>query len=366
MKKHLIAAAVAAAVAVPAAAQVTISGNIEAGLTSKDVRALGSTTGTTRHTSIGAGHVGTPGVVISGSEDLGGGLKAGFTLNREYNMNTGLDSTTGFNSAFVTVSGGFGTLQLGKMNHATRDAGGVYRFMGDIGRLAASMNTGADQQNTVQYISPAMAGVTVSIASSDLSKTVTAGADTNVGPANLKSIGARGSIGGINFSVGRETTSFVAGSAGANQAEHDLDTIAANMNVGSAKLGLVHAKQDLETAAGANAGKRTATGVHGAMPFGAVTVGLSYTTYEVSEAAGGVKPKADITTIGAKYSMSKRTSLFASYQTLKNSGAANALAAATDSDINGSTTIGSTRGLGVVETTGTTASGFGITVVHTF
>lgn len=365
MKKHLIAAAVAAAVAVPAAAQVTISGNIEAGYTSKDVRAVGSTTTNTKQSAITGGHFGTPNVMFSGTEDLGGGLKASFTLNREYNMTTGLDTTTGFNQAFIGLSGSFGTVQVGKLNHATRDAGGVYRFFGDIGRLAGSMNSGADQQNTIQYISPTISGFTVSVANSDIDETVASGATTNVAPASLTSYGVRGKIGEVNLSLGRETNKFVAASAGAGQAEWDLDTLAANIDLGAARVGVVVAKQDLSRVGGANGGKRDATGFHVAVPMGAVTLGGSFTNYEVSEAAGGAKPKAEITAIAARYNFSKRTALLASYQTVKNSGAADALGAATATDING-TVAGSSRGLGVVETTNKTASGMGLTVVHTF
>jgi len=365
MKKHLIAAAVAAAVAVPAAAQVTINGTIEVGYTSKDVRAVDSTTTNTKQSAITGGHFGTPAVVLSGTEDLGGGLKASFTLNREFNMTTGLDTNAGFNGAFIGLSGGFGTVQLGKLNHATRDAGGVYRFFGDIGRLAGSMNSPAEQTNSIQYISPAINGFTVSIANSDIDRTVAAGADTNTPPASLTSYGLRGSLGAVNLSLGRETSKF-AGAVGAGQAEFDLDTFGASVDLGVARVGLVVAKQDHALVGGANGGARDAVGVHVAVPMGgALTVGASFTNYEVSPAAGGAKPEADITTIAARYSLSKRTSLAASYQSVKNSGAADALAAAAAGGINAGA-AGTSRGLGVVETTNRTASGMGLTVIHTF
>jgi predicted porin len=99
--------------------------------------------------------------------------------------------------------------------------------------------------------------------------------------------------------------------------------------------------------------------------MGALTLGVSHSSYEVSLAAGGTKPEATITTLGARYALSKRTSLVGSYQQVKNSGAANALAPAAATGINAGT-VGSSRGLGVVETTNQTASGMGLTVVHSF
>ena len=81
MKKHLIAAAVAAAVAVPAMAQnVTLSGYVEAGY--QDLSFSGDATTRTNEElkAFTAGPFGSSRLVISGSEDLGGGLKAGFRL----------------------------------------------------------------------------------------------------------------------------------------------------------------------------------------------------------------------------------------------------------------------------------------------
>jgi predicted porin len=366
MKKHLIAAAVAAAVAVPAMAQnVTISGQIEAGYTSKDVLAIGSTTTNTTQSSIGSGHFGTNQVIFSGSEDLGGGLKAGFSLNREFNTGTGVDDIAGgFNVAMVSLSGGFGTVQMGKFAHSTRDAGGIYRFLGDVGRLATSYNSNDERNSSIEYRSPSINDFTFMVGRGTIGKTVTTNADTNVRPESITSFGARGKVGMLNLHISRETQEF-AGAVGAAQAEFDLDTLAAGVNLGPVMVGLVHVKQSLKLATGANGGDRTATGLHAAMPMGALTLGVSHSSYEVSLAAGGTKPEATITTLGARYALSKRTSLVGSYQQVKNSGAANALAPAAATGINAGT-VGSSRGLGVVETTNQTASGMGLTVVHSF
>ena len=369
MKKHLVATAVAAAFAVPVSAQVTISGNIEAGYTSKDVRALSSTTSTVKQSNIGSGHFGTPQINFGATEDLGGGLKASFLLSREFNTGSGSDDVTGqYNQTWVSLAGGFGTVQVGKFAHATRDAGGVYRFMGDIGRLAGSMNSLDERVNGIQYVSPAFNGFTVSLASSDADHSVTSAtqATDNAKPASLSSMGLRGSVAGVNFSIGRETLKFLATQAGANQAELDLDTIGAGFKIGPANVGVVVAKQELQLATGASGGQRDARGVHVAYPMGAFTIGASMTNYQVSPAAGGAKPKADITTFGARYALSKRTSIVGSYQQLKNSGAADALAVSSGASAINTGTIGGTRGLGVVETTGQTTSGIGLTVVHNF
>jgi len=372
MKKHLIAAAVAAAVAVPAAAQVTLSGALEAGYTSKDVRALGSTTSTTRHSSISGGHVTTPAINFAGSEDLGGGLKASFLIQSEFDTATGSEDVTNsvakFSQTTVSLSGGFGTISVGNMNHATRDLGGMYRFFGDIGRLAASMNSSNNLPNTIQFVSPTFSGFSLSAASSSVGKTVdsTTGATTGVNPVSNNSVGLRGSIGKVNVALAIEEENFIGASAAALRGKMELTTFGVTTDLGMARLGLVYADQESTSAAQANGGERNALGVHARVPVsGAVAVGGSFTSYEVTPAGGGAKPKADIMTVAAQYTLSKRTSIYASYQQVKNSGAANALSSANPTSINSGTVRGS-RGLGVVETTNTTASGMGLTVVHSF
>jgi hypothetical protein len=67
MKKHIIAAAVAAAVAVPAMAQVTISGNIEAGRAS--IKAGTTTAASYTQAGVESQITGTPEVRFSGAKD---------------------------------------------------------------------------------------------------------------------------------------------------------------------------------------------------------------------------------------------------------------------------------------------------------
>ena len=89
MKKHLIAAAVAAAVAVPAMAQVTISGAIGGNSTKykTDGASAPSESATTAND-----HLGTTALRISGAEDLGQGMKASFVLEGDLSLSSGLGS----------------------------------------------------------------------------------------------------------------------------------------------------------------------------------------------------------------------------------------------------------------------------------
>jgi predicted porin len=375
MKKSLLALAAMGAFAGAAQAQssVTVSGALEAGYTSRDVRAVGSTTDNVKQSAITGGHVITPQFTFSGREDLGGGLSAGFFIQEEFDTATGTVDTSGsslkLSQTFITLgSTQFGSINLGNKNHNTRDIGGVYRFFGDIGRLNGNFNQTNNFGNTVEYISPRLSGFAVSVAHGSIGKAVTSatGADTNTTPASLTTFGISGTVGKGTIAAAHETNAFVATGAGLEQAKLTQITVGGNYDFGMAKVGLIYANQEFKTAAGAEGGKRSAMGVHLAAPVSKViTLGASYTSYNVKPAAGGDEPKAEIMTIAAQYAFSKRTSVYGSYQIVRNSGAANALGKQNNATINGGD-IGSSRGLGVVETTGATSNGMGLTMVHTF
>jgi predicted porin len=375
MKKSLFALAAMGAFVGAAHAQssVTVSGLVEAGYTSKSIRA--ATAGTTEVTqsAVTGGHVATPVVRIQGSEDLGGGTRAGFSITDEFNTNSGARSagTTGiFTESLISLSNTqFGTLSAGKMYHATRDLGGVYRFMGDIGRIAGSLNSSV-AANSVQYVSPSLQGFSASIGYASNGKTTDTGTtiDTNIVPASLFSIGLRGAIGKANLAVSMETSAFASTTSAPNdQAKQTITSVGGGYDFGMAKLGAAYFDQKSTLATGADGGKRVAYTVNLAAPVTKViTLGASYANYEVTLAAGGAKPKATIMTFGAQYALSKRTSIYGSYQLVTNSGADNALQAAAAGGINASTTAGSSRGLGVQEINGGSGRGFGLTAVHTF
>ena len=374
MKKSLLALAAMGAFAGAAHAQssVTVSGLLEAGYTSKSVRSLGSAAGAeTMQSSISGGHVATPVIRFEGTEDLGGGMTAGFAIRDEFNVGTGARASSlgVFTESFVSLSNNdFGTLAAGRMYHATRDIGGVYRFMGDIGRIASSMNS-AVQSNTVQYVTPSFQGFSGSVGYSSNGKTTdaTTGVDTSVVPVSLFSVGLRGTFGKASLAASSETTTFVSAAGSTDQAKHTINSFGGAYDLGVAKVGVAYFDQKLTLATGADGGKRTAYTVNLAAPVTkAITLGGSYGSYEVTLAAGGAKPKTNIMTFGAQYALSKRTSIYASYQAVTNSDANNALSAASSAAINGSTTVGSSRGLGVQEINAGTGRGFGLTAVHTF
>lgn len=166
MNKTLIVAAAAASFATVAHAQssVTLYGVLDAGITyqsnvaSKSLWSMGS--------GIDQSRFG-----LRGSEDLGGGLKAIFTLESGFGIGNGKLGNNGgmFNrQAFVGLSSQYGTVTLGKQYDATQDYlapltatgtwGGTYfAHRGNNDRL--STNGDVALNNSIKYTSANYAGL---------------------------------------------------------------------------------------------------------------------------------------------------------------------------------------------------------------
>jgi predicted porin len=167
MKKSLIVVAVAASFASVAHAQssVTLYGLLDAGLTY---------TSNVNHNSkwaAGSGGINQSMFGLRGSEDLGGGLKAIFTLESGFNINNGKFANNNgmFNrQAFVGLSSAqFGTVTLGRQYDAAQDFlapltatgswGGTY-FAHPFNNDNLNTDGGYAVNNSIKYTSANYAG----------------------------------------------------------------------------------------------------------------------------------------------------------------------------------------------------------------
>ena len=105
---------------------------------------------------------------FKGTEDLGGGLKAGFQLESGFNSDTGASSPTFFGrQSEVNLSGGFGMVRLGNFMaesyYATADYISMHNH--DTGSSADALYVyGMRDSNKIAYRAPAFGGVTVEAA----------------------------------------------------------------------------------------------------------------------------------------------------------------------------------------------------------
>jgi len=157
MKKHLIAAAVAAAVAVPAAAQVTVSGTLDVRAINdmKDTRGTqqakfeGSDGGVSSSHLLPPDGFATSQIVFTATEDLGGGMKA--TAYFAQRLGSVLDAR----DRYIDLSGGFGGIRIGRLNPtvttnflglsglaSTGNAGSFYSFATSGANMAGTVAAG--------------------------------------------------------------------------------------------------------------------------------------------------------------------------------------------------------------------------------
>jgi predicted porin len=347
MKKSLLALAALSAFASAAQAQpsVTISGNLEMSYQSVEVNNTVTNAGS--NNSI----VGTPFIQFAGREDLGGGAYAGFGLvmdveTRNGNTDAG-GTTTTFAQSFVTLgSKTLGEVKAGRFDAVGRDAAGVYRFMGDIGRIEASGNPGNYASNNVGYTSPAFGGVTVAVSASDGGQTAS-GTEERINSAIV-----RGSFGKLNAAYSTTNVKAAYTAATATAGNNTTDMFAAGYDFGIAKVGAFYMTyKDNSSAANTTANSVNGMGVNVAFNL-AKNLDAQIGIQEYEEDATS-SDKTDMMSVGVKYTLSKRTALYATYQEAKGgTGVANG--------------FDTTRGLDVVAGVNKKNSGYGVSLVHTF
>jgi predicted porin len=185
MNKKIVALAVAAAFAVPAAASAntTLFGQFkyEVGYV-EAVNGDSNLVHSTKGTRIG----------ILGSEDLGGGTQAIFRFTSGLgNVNGGVAGTsfTMNEENWAGLRGGFGTLQLGRSDTAMKKTANAYRAFTDTLAEPNAIPSRFGRADGIHYTSPSLAGanvfLTVEPNGSETDAYYAIGADFKTGPFYL-------------------------------------------------------------------------------------------------------------------------------------------------------------------------------------
>lgn len=256
MKKQLVVSAVVASLAVPAIAQnVTISGRIGAGFVATD-----NSNGANTSVQDQGYEFATNILSISGSEDLGGGLKAGFTMIGTLDgtkgavgnaANTASDGALFDRASYVELSGPFGSLKMGRTSDALDSTEGYANHVNFFDTEAANIQgLGNKNENSVRWDSANLNGVVATVHYTSDATAVSSNA-TTAGTANSKNVS-----GAVVYSASGMTLGAAYGQAGAP----------GNGGVGGASLQTVYggyvlsgidlrAQQTVQTAAGAGGAK---------------------------------------------------------------------------------------------------------------
>jgi predicted porin len=314
MKKHLIAAAVAAAVVAPAAMaqNVTLYGGLDAGVQIYDGKGKSSVTSATQS------RIYTSRVGMRGTEDLGGGLRAGFRLEGVLNAT---DGTMGSGGSFfsresnVFISGGFGEIAVGRFDLSAAE--GVDTFTSRIGNLGfvGSFELSTDRPNSFRYTSPRMNGVTAQLG---FDPNVAANGTTKAATGERTSGSVSYVAGPLGLIAGYETQD---GASGDTKIMH----LGARYDFGIAHVGLYYGDRDNPNTN--QDVKVTILSASAPLGTGYALVG-SYRNAKVDNTAN----KTRDFNIGVSKALSKRTTLYAIYADtdVKGSGAAFLSQAATE------------------------------------
>jgi predicted porin len=312
MNKTLIAAAVLATLGSTAFAQSTVQVYGRLNLTIERQK-LGDTNNWVMQNS--SSRIG-----FKGTEDMGGGLKAGFQLEHGFNPKNGTQSQSAFwaRQSEVNLGGGFGMVRLGNFTseayYATSDYIGMHNHETGTSSDAFYAYIGRNTSK-VAYRTPNFGGATAEFAVTDPSpgqeRTYDLAANYDAGPLHL----------GFGFEKNGDVKQF------AGRVLYELGAFTVGATV-----------QRDEDGWGAGFGKRTNFRVSGMYVIGNTELHANVgRTGDYSNAIG--PDSASQFTLGVNYNLSKRTKVYSFYTKLSGDGA--------DFYANNSTGVNSSFAVGV-------------------
>jgi len=353
MMKKILAAAIVSAFAAPAfaaTANVDVYGAFRGSVDFVD--GDGATNESRTRVSSNNSRIG-----FKGAEDLGGGLSAiwqweyAFQLDQQgaTQPQTASDSQGGssYRHTFVGLSSKtLGSLTVGTQESPLKTSTGPLAVFGDTladyRSVFTKLSTRAD--NSVLYTSPKMTGLTAQVMYAAMNE---AGNGAASDP-DFYALSAVYSNGPLYATLAYQDNGNAAGGSG------DISAWRAGVGYtfGNTKLGLAYEDNDAENTSGVVTNDGSAWYASVAHKMGNITLAASYTDRDeyTSGADNGAKQYA----VGATYSLSKRTEVYALYTEVKN-------------DTNGTNNIGASTGIATVSTVaGGDASGFSLGMNHSF
>jgi len=335
MQKKLIALAIAGLVSAPAFAQsnVTIYGLVDMGFayrTDNIVSTVGS------KSAIDSGMAAGNRIGFKGTEDLGNGLKAGFVVEQGFFADSGTGRSDGLASrqSYLSLSGGFGTVAVGRM-YSPQDSM-YFRFdpfgNGTVGQMSNIATKEVRLNNAVAYISPSFSGLSVTLGySTDVGENQSGGSFGN-DVAGGASVGneAAGNVGDVRawvinpmYTNGPLTVALnyhEVEAAKISDNKTKVFDIGGSYDFGVVKLaGMYGTREDDDTVAGvATDIQQWFVGI--TVPVGAAGKVLAGYGQAENDATGANGADAEMWSIGYNHALSKRTGLYAVYADVSNSG----------------------------------------------
>ncbi|MDX5444511.1 MAG: porin [Zoogloeaceae bacterium] len=331
MQKKLIALAVAGLVSAPAFAQsnVQIYGVVDAGV----VRGKADNN---KFNGVQSGLLSASRIGFRGTEDLGNGLKAVFTLEYGINTDTG-DGITGARQSFVGLQGGFGFVGLGRQYSPGHNISGLMDPFGGSAAYSpytllstaagSSIVNGGNGRinNSISYKSPTMGGFALEAMYAFGENADQDDSDNNRDLGNLFGIGGSYKNGPLRAGVVYHRAEG-GGGAGLVPVETD-DTrewmVGAGYDFGVVDLSVTYLDVKdpgaRNAANAANTDKSKLWTANAAIPVSASgKVLLGYGSLKLERAGALSDQKVKSWTVAYTHSLSKRTTAYAGYRNVSN------------------------------------------------
>lgn len=313
MKKHLISAAVAAAVVAPAFAQnVQVYGIVDTAVQSYD---NGAVTAAESLTRVADGVLATSRIGFKGTEDLGGGNKAVFNLEGSLTPSTGAQS--GYTrAAFVGLSGAFGEIRLGKGDTTyTQDIDSGVSQAGNLAlrpKVHTTASTtingelGGDVDGAIRYISPKVNGFNIELGAAVNAPTATTDARTQI-----QDVFVQYANGPLKVMMGNTKQDSATSTSKA-----DFTAYGASYDFGVVSVGLSGSSADANLA-----GDVKTTVISAKAPLGN---GLAaHIVRGTASVSGTANAEGSGTTVALTKALSKRTTVYGAYTAVSAKSAAN-------------------------------------------
>jgi predicted porin len=212
MKKTLVAIAALTAVSAFAQSSVTLSGTVDVSyINAATTTAAGAKSSTS---SLENSKTGTSNITFSGTEDLGGGLKANFLYEMDFDATGTVNGPVAGGQIFAGVAGAFGDFKVGSPNTPALTSNGTRQPFGTkIGGGYNGVNGGGHVRNpgTMMYTTPDFAGLKLSVAQTPRNNDLNANAGANVAnattdkTASITDVGVTYANGPLNAAFSRYT-----------------------------------------------------------------------------------------------------------------------------------------------------------------
>ncbi|AMP05849.1 porin [Collimonas pratensis] len=334
-KPLAVAAVLACAFAGQAQAQtnVTIYGRVDAGINYQSNQVQKNADGTfTRggQWGVGGNEWGTSMIGFKGTEDLGGGLKALFTLESGFQADTGSFNGSGlFNRrSFVGLNGGFGTVKIGRDLALPSDRVWSIDPTGQQNMSTSTLFKGRNwpqTSNQIQYITPDTMGgfyVHAMYGAGEAAGSFTKGpTGSNIGSSTGLAVGFVQPT--YELLAMYDTARDQNGSYDSLFSRSKEITVGGNVTFGPAKLfagwqNISAPAQDTSLApagsmASANKANQFWLGANYQLTPALTLIGAAYHV-KLNHDVGS----ANLFMVGTNYSLSKRTLLYASVGTIRN------------------------------------------------